>query len=112
MAHGLPRPPSGRVRRRRRLLRGGDLIVPERYQSELRFDGPLEAAERKARAIDVEMAVRTGTLAGAVVLGRHRWQRPTIRLLSHMRTGNLGCGSMRDLRLTVDVANRRVRLEG
>jgi hypothetical protein len=64
-----------------------------------------------ARTIDHTFVRRSARMKGTASIGHHRFENPEVTFAEEIVTGNVGMGWLRDFRLTLDPANRRIRLE-
>ena len=64
-----------------------------------------------ARTVDRSFTRLSARLQGAATVGRHRLADPEITFAEPIRTGNVGMGFLAGFRVSVDPANRRLRLD-
>jgi len=63
-----------------------------------------------ARTVNSEFEVRQGKLDGALRIGGHAFENPTVRIDDHFPHGNVGYEILKDFALTIDQRNARMRL--
>jgi len=81
--------------------------LPEEYMEKL----PLEAKPvqiGKARTVTAEFPVYGATLKGAVQIGRHRLENPSLRF-NKLPNANIGGEVLGGFAITIDQKNRRIR---
>ena len=88
------------------------LSLATSYEKTLPLAGPPVAAGR-ARTVDQDVAAERATLKGTVTIGRYTLEHPTLFFSDlHQEVGNVGPVLLRQFSLTLDPANRRLRLSG
>ena len=87
----------------------GGITVGQAFADGLAFTGPL-AVVGQARTVSGAFEVKQGVVEGDFVLGSIRLPGPTVSVMPHFQRGNLGGDFLRAYAITLDMANRRVRL--
>ena len=64
-----------------------------------------------ARTVDHTFVRRSARMKGTASIGRHRFENPEVTFADEIVTGNVGMGWLRGYKLTLDPANRRLRLD-
>lgn len=84
--------------------------LPGRYMKSLPLKS--EPVERgKARLVDAEITLYAAALAGTVRLGEYVFEDPEIVFGDRFPVGNIGHGLLRRFQVTLDMKNRRIRLD-
>ncbi|MDO1558932.1 aspartyl protease family protein [Brevundimonas sp. 2R-24] len=87
----------------------GDVTIGQATADRLTFQSPPVVAGQ-ARTVSGAFDVLEGRISGALELGPVRIDNPTVRIVPHFRTANLGGQFLSRFALTLDMANQRVRL--
>jgi hypothetical protein len=88
------------------------LNLPNEFADRLPLAGPLVEVGY-ARTVDQLRLVRGAQLNGAFTIGRYRLENPNINFVNiGKKHGNVGAGILKQFAVTIDPANRRLRLEG
>jgi hypothetical protein len=90
---------------------GAGLSLPPKFAETLPLEGKLVDTGKKARSVSGEFPVLEGKLQGGVSFGKFSIDNPTIQFSDVVRRGNIGSKILERFVVTVDVANRRFRLE-
>ena len=88
----------------------GFLSIPARDTARVRFAGPLQIMGR-GRTVNSEVVFRGAAIAGAVAIGKHRFENPVVMVHDQLPNPNLGGRALRDFALTFDQRARSVRFE-
>jgi hypothetical protein len=81
--------------------------LPEEYMEKLPLEGkPVQVG--KARTVTAEFPVYGATLKGAVQIGAHRLENPSLRF-NRLPNANLGGEVLGRFAITIDQRNRRIR---
>lgn len=89
----------------------GGISVPTALIPQLALDGPLSDAGY-AQTVDQVHGLRGARLKGRLTLGRYTVENPMLTFVDMGETGNIGVGVLGALTITVDPANRRMKLAG
>jgi hypothetical protein len=88
------------------------LSLPESLAKTLPLAAPPVDAGR-ARTVDQDVAAKTARLKGSLTLGRYSLENPTLMFSAlHVDVANVGPPLLRQFSLTLDPANRRLKLAG
>ena len=88
----------------------GFLSIPARDTARVRFAGPLQIMGR-GRTVNSEVVFRGAAVAGAVAIGKHRFENPLVMVHDQLPNPNLGGRALRDFALTFDQHAKSVRFE-
>jgi hypothetical protein len=90
----------------------GSLSLPVEYAGRLKLQGPL-LDRGYARTVDHVRPVRGARIDGAFRIGRYTMEAPMVSFVDIAKTtGNVGSLVLRQFTMTIDPANRRLRLSG
>ena len=85
----------------------GAVSLPEEYMEKLPLEGkPVQVG--KARTVTAEFPVYGATLKGAVQIGGHRLENPSLRF-NRLPNANIGGEVLGRFAITIDQKNRRIR---
>lgn len=85
----------------------GAVSLPEEYMEKLPLEGkPVQVG--KARTVTAEFPVYGATLKGAVQIGAHRLENPSLRF-NRLPNANIGGEVLGRFAITIDQKNRRIR---
>lgn len=85
--------------------------LPGRYMESLPLKS--EPVHRgTARTVDAEIKLYGAPLQGTLLVGEYTFEDPEIVFADRFPAGNLGYGFLRQFTLTLDLKNRRIRLDG
>jgi CubicO group peptidase (beta-lactamase class C family) len=87
----------------------GGIVLPESEAATLPLDGPLAVVGR-ARTLSNAFEIKAAPLNGDVTLGGLTFSRPRLEFQPVFPMANIGARVLRDLVLTFDPRNRRLRL--
>ncbi|MCH7592062.1 MAG: aspartyl protease family protein [Planctomycetes bacterium] len=89
----------------------GEITLPENIQSRLKLMGnPVVVGH--ARTVNSEFDILAATLDGDLRIGRHVFERPSLKfidMLNDAGVGNIGSALLRQFHVTFDQKNKRIR---